>query len=96
MSIAPKCFGSGKKVIDTATYLAAYYYNDDYGNIMRVMEVLSLAVDPTYYNFYEEANAHCVAERISQTRLKTREKLYYQNEKKLIRQLSSWKDSFME
>lgn len=67
------------------TYLAAYYYNDDYGSIMRIMEVLSLAVDPTYYNFYEEADAHCVRRSDLTNKVKDARKALLSKRKKLIR-----------
>lgn len=59
-SIAPKSFGSSKKIIDIATDLATCYYNDSYGSIMKIMEVLGLTVGPTCYNFCEEADARRV------------------------------------
>lgn len=59
-SMAPKSFASGKKVIDIATDLATCYNNDGYNSIMRIMEILNLAVGPTCYDFCQETDARRV------------------------------------
>lgn len=58
--MAPKSFASGKNILHVVTDLATCYYNDGYNSIMKVMEVLSLAIGPSCYYFCANADARRV------------------------------------
>lgn len=53
-SMAPKVHYSGAKVVEIASYIAACTFNDGYTNILNMMQLLNLVIDPNALQYCDK------------------------------------------